>query len=228
MNKDFTALLNDINIKLNDKQVKQFDIYYRRLIEWNNKINLTAITEENEVYIKHFYDSIFLSQATTFKSKNILDVGAGAGFPSIPLKIIYPNLDVTIIDALKKRIDFLSILTKDLDLSVTLIHGRAEEHDKKNTYDIVTARAVANLRMLSELCIPFVKKNGYFIAMKGQNYQLELEESKKALLILKAKLESKISYQVDEQNHVILKFKKIAETPNKYPRRFSNIKSKPL
>jgi 16S rRNA (guanine527-N7)-methyltransferase len=228
MNKDFTALLNDINIKLNDKQIKQFDIYYKSLVEWNKKINLTAITEENDVYIKHFYDSIFLSQTTSFDSKHMLDIGAGAGFPSIPLKIIFPNLDVTIIDALKKRIDFLSILTKELDLEVKLIHGRAEEHSLKNTYDIVTARAVANLRMLSELCLPFVRRDGYFIAMKGQNFQQELEESKKALLILKAKLEEKISYKVDDQNHIILRFKKIAETPDKYPRRFSKIKSKPL
>ncbi len=228
MNEEFILLLNEIGIELNDKQIMQFKKYYEILIDWNEKINLTAITEENEVYIKHFYDSLCAIKGVSFHNQTLLDVGSGAGFPSIPLKIIFPNLQVTIIDALQKRIKFLSILTKELDIHVELIHGRAEEYTKKNEYDLVTARAVANLQLLSELCIPFVKENGYFLALKGPKFQEEIEKSSNAFYVLKAELEGIIEYLIKGEKRSLIKIKKVGETDNKYPRRFNKIKSKPL
>ena len=156
MKEQFISQLKLIGITLNDKQITQFEDYFLQLIEWNKKMNLTTITEKEEVYIKHFLDSVYLTKICKLDKQRILDVGSGAGFPSIPLKIVFPDLQVTIIDSLNKRIQFLEDLTKKLGINATLIHGRAEEHTKREYYDIVTARAVANQSILSELCIPFV------------------------------------------------------------------------
>lgn len=226
--KKFYDLLLEEDIVLSNKQKEQFEIYFTELVEWNNKVNLTAITEKEEVYIKHFYDSILLHKAMGFNNQSILDVGSGAGFPSIPLKIIYPDLDVTIIDSLNKRIVFLTHLTEKLEINATLIHGRAEEHSLKNHYDIVTARAVSNLRMLGELCIPFVKKGGQFLSLKGPRAIEELNESKTMLHKLNSKLMKQIEYKVDDGDRVLLVFNKENVSANKYPRRFSKIKSNPL
>lgn len=228
MNNNFAKLLSNLNIELNELQVKQFETYYQMLIEWNDKINLTSITLKEEVYTKHFFDSICLIKALPLSNQSLLDVGSGAGFPSIPLKIIFPDLKITIIDALNKRIKFLMELTKELDIDIELIHGRAEEFNRKNSYDLVTARAVANLRMLSELCIPFAKIGGYFIAMKGPSYKTELSESKNAIRILGGKTENTIEYEIENQFRSIIKIKKIEKTKDKYPRIFGKIKSKPL
>lgn len=224
----FYQLLSLEGITLNQKQKEQFEIYYNELIEWNTKVNLTAITEKEEVYIKHFYDSILLHKALKFTNQSILDVGSGAGFPSIPLKIVYPDINVTIIDSLNKRITFLNHLVEKLEIKATLIHGRAEEHELINHYDLVTARAVSNLRMLGELCIPFVKKSGYFLSLKGPKAKEELNESKTMLKKLNTKLEEVIEYQVEDGNRVLLVFQKIQNTNKKFPRRFSQIKSNPL
>lgn len=224
----FIKALQDIGIELSDYQLEQFDIYYKTLIEWNKKMNLTALTEVEDVYFKHFLDSIYLANSLPMRSQAILDVGSGAGFPSIPLKIVFPSIDVTIIDALKKRIGFLEHLTKALNLKVTLIHGRAEEFEMKHSFDIVTARAVANLNMLSELCVPFAKENGYFITLKGSNYEKELELIDNALSELKFEVEDIYKYKILGIEHVLIRFLKNGITPSKYPRKFKKIKSTPL
>lgn len=228
MKTEFIKLLENLDIKLTEKQYNQFQTYHRLLDEWNEKINLTAITGKRDVFVKHFYDSICLIKAIDLDTQTLLDVGSGAGFPSIPLKIIYPGLKITIIDALNKRIKFLQILADSLDVEVELIHGRAEEYMRKHCYDIVTARAVANLNMLSELCIPFVKLNGVFIAMKGPKLDEELDSSIKAIELLGGKIEQDVQYIVDDQTRHLLVVRKVNKTEKQYPRKFSKIKNNPL
>ena len=228
MTKLFEELLSNLNIKLTEEQTLKLDKYYELLVEWNEKINLTSIIEKEEVFIKHFYDSLCLLKGIKIDNQKLLDVGSGAGFPSLPLKIVFPNLDVTIIDALNKRIKFLEVLTTALDFKVRLIHGRAEEHMHKNNYDIVTARAVANLRLLSELCIPFVKPGGVFIALKGPKHIEEIESSYNAFKMLNAELEEVITYNILDQERSLVIVKKIKKSEKKYPRMFAQIKKSPL
>lgn len=228
MNYNFKEQLNRLDLTITEKQEEQFKTYYKLLVEWNEKMNLTAITDEDQVYQKHFIDSICFTKAVSLDNQSLLDIGSGAGFPSIPLLIMYPNLKVTIIDALKKRITFLETLTKELGIEVELIHGRAEEYKRKHCFDLVTARAVSNLRMLSELCIPFVKIDGYFISMKGPKLELELEESKDAIELLGGKVDSIVAYELNNEQRNILKVIKAQKTKPKYPRRFNQIKSNPL
>lgn len=224
----FESLLQELGISLSEKQWHQFHRYYELLVEWNQKINLTALTEIEDVFIKHFYDSLCLLKGIEIKDQTLLDVGSGAGFPSIPLKIIFPELDVTIIDALSKRIKFLEVLTKELDVEARLIHGRAEEFERKHCYDIVTARAVANLRVLSELCIPFVKVDGYFIALKGPKHDIELDESMNAITTLGGKHIKTLEYEVQGQTRSLLLIKKVTKSLKIYPRAFAKIKKNPL
>lgn len=228
MKEEFIALLDEIGIEINDKDYIKFEKYANTLLEWNKVMNLTAIKEEKDVYIKHFFDSIYLSKYIDVSDIELLDVGSGAGFPSIPLKILFPDLKVTIIDSLNKRIKFLQHLTKELNLEVTLIHGRAEEHNLKNHYDIVTARAVARLNILSELCIPFVKTGGSFIALKGPNYEEELTESKNAIKILGGRVKEVYSYNISDSDRTLIEIEKIEKSKEKYPRQFGKIKAKPL
>lgn len=228
MIEQFQHMLQECGIELSPKQEQQFTLYYNLLIEWNSKLNLTSITEKEEVYIKHFYDSICLTKAISISNQTILDVGSGAGFPSIPLKIVFPHLRITIIDALQKRVHFLQELTDTLGISAELIHGRVEEFARRESYDIVTARAVSNLRMLCELCIPFVKQKGVFLAMKGPGYREELIDSKNAIQLLGGTLEDTILYRVNHFERSIVVIRKNAPTPIKYPRRYNKIKSKPL
>lgn len=181
--------LSEHGIELTDKQKEQFQTYYKLLVEWNEKMNLTSITEEHEVYLKHFYDSITPSFYYDFDQPLILcDIGAGAGFPSIPLKIVFPELKVTIVDSLNKRIQFLNHLAAELGLTqVSFIHDRAETFGKgpyRETYDVVTARAVARLTVLSELCLPLVRKGGHFIALKSSKGEEELNEAQFGIGIL--------------------------------------------
>lgn len=228
MKTEFINLLKNLDIELTDKQYNQFQTYYRLLVEWNDKINLTAITEERDVFVKHFYDSICLIKGVKLNNQTLLDVGSGAGFPSIPLKIIYPDLKITIIDALNKRIKFLQVLVNELKIDVELIHGRAEEYMRKHCFDLVTARAVANLNMLSELCIPFVKIDGSFIAMKGPKLTEELETSSAAIELLGGKILNDEKYFIENQERHLLVVQKVRKTEKKYPRKFSNIKNNPL
>ena len=233
----FQATLEKENIKLNDKQMKQFDQYLDLLQEWNEKVNLTAITEEEEVYLKHFYDSATLAQQINFNDKTIklCDVGSGAGFPSIPLKIMFPNIDVTIVDSLKKRINFLQLLVDELGLvDVHLFHARAEDfgQDKahRNTYDLVTARAVANLSVLAEFCLPITKVGGTFAAMKGSKASEELNDSKKAIKTLGGKTQEVASFELpyDAGERNIILIKKDRKTPGKYPRKAGTPNKNPL
>jgi len=221
--------------KLSEKLFKElnnplFKKYYDFLIEKNKVMNLTNITLEHEVKEKHFYDSIILSSIIDLDNKRILDIGAGAGFPSIPLKIINNNLLVTIIDGLNKRIQFLDDLTKLLNLQeVKLIHGRAEELDKNNQFDLVTARAVARLNILQELALPYVKLGGYFVAYKSINYQQELDEAEAGIIKLGGLLEKVIIYEINNEiSHAIILIKKVKKTPSIYPRSFAKIKKSPL
>ena len=221
-----TKQLSTQGIELSEEQQRQFQTYYQMLVEWNEKINLTSITEEHEVYLKHFYDSIAPSFYTDLtKELTICDIGAGAGFPSIPLKIIYPNLKVTIVDSLNKRIKFLNQLAEALDLeNVNFVHDRAETFGKgvyRESYDIVTARAVARLSVLSELCLPLVKKGGQFIALKSSKGEEELEEARFGLGILGGKVRETISYELPEEagERQMILIDKRSQTPKKYPRK---------
>ena len=232
----FYTLLDQQNIILTDQQKFQFERYFELLVEWNEKINLTAITEKEEVYLKHFYDSIapILQGLIANQEIKLLDIGAGAGFPSLPMKILYPQLDVTIIDSLNKRINFLQLLAEELNLEgVHFYHGRAEDfaQDKhfRAQFDIVTARAVARMQVLSELTIPYLKVGGKLLALKASNAPEELTEAKNALNLLFSKVEDNISYTLpngDPRYITIVEKKK--ETPNKYPRKAGMPNKRPL
>ncbi|AMG19145.1 16S rRNA (guanine(527)-N(7))-methyltransferase RsmG [Staphylococcus saprophyticus] len=230
-----TQQLSTHGIELSDKQQQQFQTYYQMLVEWNEKMNLTSITEEHEVYLKHFYDSIATSFYTDLtKELTICDVGAGAGFPSIPLKIIFPNLKVTIVDSLNKRIHFLNQLAEALELdNVSFVHDRAETYGKgdyRASYDIVTARAVARLSVLSELCLPLVKKGGHFIALKSSKGEEELEEARFGIGVLGGKVLDTISYELPEDagERQMIIIDKRSQTPKKYPRKPGTPNKSPL
>ena len=232
----FYTLLNQQNIILTDQQKIQFERYFELLFEWNQKVNLTAITEKEEVYLKHFYDSIapILQGLIANQPIRLLDIGAGAGFPSLPMKILYPQLDVSIIDSLNKRINFLQLLAEELGLEgVHFYHGRAEDfaQDKKfrAQFDIVTARAVARMQVLSELTIPYLKVGGKLLALKASNAPEELTEAQNALNLLFSKVEDNLSYTLpngDPRYITIVEKKK--ETPNKYPRKAGIPNKRPL
>ena len=230
---EFNKLLANINIELSDRQLEQFEIYFMFLVEYNQYVNLTAITEEEDVYIKHFYDSILVGQVLDLTTVNsICDVGSGAGFPSIPLKIVYPHLNVTIVDGLDKRITFLKQLVSKLGLTnVNLVHGRAEEYakDHRESFDMVTARAVARANILNELCIPLVKVGGNFVSMKGKNAEEEINEGN-SLNILKGKIINQAEYYLpkEESKRVLIVINHFEKCPNKYPRAFASIKKNPL
>jgi len=225
----FQVELQKNNIELNEIQLQQFEQYYESLIEWNEKINLTAITERDEVYLKHFYDSISAAFFYSFdkqSSLSICDVGAGAGFPSLPLKIVYPNLNVTIVDSLKKRITFLENLCEKLKLeNVQLYHDRAETFGQnpshREQYDVVTARAVARMSVLSEFCLPLVKVGGTFLALKGASGIEELNEGKKAIQLLGGQVAKSYQFKLPEENsdRTIFVINKVKATPKKYPRK---------
>ncbi|HJF67205.1 16S rRNA (guanine(527)-N(7))-methyltransferase RsmG [Staphylococcus kloosii] len=221
-----TDQLAEQDIILSEQQQQQFQKYYELLVEWNEKMNLTSITDEHDVYLKHFYDSIAPSFYTDMdKDYSVCDVGAGAGFPSIPLKIVYPELKVTIVDSLNKRIQFLNHLAAELELEqVSFVHDRAETFGKgdcRESYDIVTARAVARLSVLSELCLPLVKKGGRFIALKSTKGDEELDDAKFGIGIFGGKLEQMISYELPEDagERQMMIFEKRSLTPKKYPRK---------
>ncbi|QTD40170.1 16S rRNA (guanine(527)-N(7))-methyltransferase RsmG [Sporosarcina sp. Te-1] len=223
----FVQALQEKGIELNDRQRGQFHDYFRLLVEWNEKMNLTAITDEPSVFLKHFFDSITAAFYVPMDGElSLCDVGAGAGFPSIPLKICFPDLSVTIVDSLNKRITFLNELAKQLELTnVTFVHARAEEFGQnpayREKYDMVTARAVARLSVLAELCIPLAKENGRFISMKGAAAEEELSDAEKAISVLGAKLEDKYSFSlpVEDSERNIFVFRKMKKTPKKYPRK---------
>ena len=233
---EFYQLLSQQGIELTDCQKDQFERYFELLVEWNEKINLTAITEKNEVYLKHFYDSIapVLQGLIDNQELKLLDIGAGAGFPSLPMKIICPQLEVTIIDSLNKRINFLKLLAEELGLDkVHFYHSRAEDfaQDKafRAKFDLVTARAVARMQVLSELTIPYLKVGGKLLALKASNAPEELEEAKNALNLLFSKVQDNLSYALPNGDpRFITVVEKKKETPNKYPRKAGMPNKRPL
>jgi 16S rRNA (guanine527-N7)-methyltransferase len=223
----FKVMLLGKGIALSDEQLNQFDQYFHILVEWNEKMNLTAITDQEDVYLKHFYDSISAAFYFDFTQHlHLCDVGAGAGFPSIPLKIVFPHLEVTIVDSLNKRITFLNHLANVLKLeNVHFIHDRAETFGvnpaHRESYDLVTARAVARMSVLSELCLPLVKVGGHFIAMKAAHANDELNVGQKAIMTLGGRLEQMHTFTLpmEESERNILVIKKEKQTPKKYPRK---------
>lgn len=231
--KEFIQEIEKLNIKHDKEKLMKLQTYYETLIYWNTKINITSITKKKDVYLKHFYDSLTIVKTIDLnKINNLLDVGSGGGFPGIVLKIFYPHLKIDILDANNKKILFLKKLIEKLDLKdVNLIHDRAENYALENydKYDLVTARAVANLNILLELCLPFVKKGGFFISLKGEA-KSELNNINNALLILKSEIEDIFEFNLpfEESCRTLIKVKKIGNNPLKYPRRYDKIKKKPL
>ena len=225
-----------IGVELNDKQVEQFIKYHEILVEWNSFMNLTGITEYEEVVQKHFVDSLALCKAINVNDvSNLIDIGTGAGFPGIPLKIAYPHLKVTLLDSLQKRIKFLDEVVNQLGLEeVETIHGRAEDFAKpsmkRESYDVVVSRAVANLASLSEYCLPYVKVGGYFIPYKSGKVDEELEESKKAVFLLGGKIEEEVKFMLPDSDisRSLIKVKKVNATPKKIPRKSGLATKEPI
>ncbi|MGP4038978.1 16S rRNA (guanine(527)-N(7))-methyltransferase RsmG [Gracilibacillus sp. D59] len=223
----FQEHLNKQGIEITEKQLQQFETYFHILVEWNEKMNLTAITAKEEVYAKHFYDSITAAFYFDFTNEfHLCDVGAGAGFPSIPLKILFPQIQVTIVDSLKKRITFLNHLATELGLEgVSFYHDRAElfgRNDKfRHKFDVVMARAVARTSVLSELCLPLLRTNGTFIAMKGSNVEEELTDAEDAIELLGGRIQHVEHFSLPENNgdrNIVIIDKK-RKTPKKFPRK---------
>lgn len=232
-------LLNEI-VSLTKEQEEQLYIYYNELVESSKVMNLTTITKLDEVYIKHFYDSMMtlkplLSTNTKnyFQQMRLLDIGSGAGFPGLILKIVYPDLNVTLLEPTKKRCDFLEKIIKLLQLKqVTVVNARAEHfiQDKRETYDIVVARAVSKINIISELAVPYLKVGGYFLALKGQNYQEECRNITSVLDQLSCKVEKYFEYELPLSmgKRVIIQIKKEKRTLRIYPRSYAKIKNNPL
>lgn len=226
---------SEAGLQFSDRQLQQFTDYYELLVETNKVMNLTAITEPEEVAVKHMIDSLLAYDEQLFKNKTLADVGTGAGFPGIPLKIYCPDLQVVLIDSLGKRLNFLQQVIDRLGLEkIVCEHMRAEDagRNKKHRekYDLVTARAVARLSVLSEYCLPLVKKGGMFIALKGSKYAEEIEEGKAALKILGGKLISSTQVKLPglDDGRAIVKIEKIKNTPAQYPRKAGTPEKQPL
>lgn len=225
-----------LGIRLSEKQLEQFQCYYERLIEKNKVMNLTAITEYEEVVDKHFVDSILLGSVKELSGKKrVIDVGTGAGFPGIPLKIVYPELEITLLDSLNKRVKFLDEVIEELGLTgIQAVHSRAEDLAQdaahRQQYDICVSRAVANLSTLSEYCIPFVKQGGYFISYKSTQIEEELKQAKKAVQVLGGTLEQVETVQIPgttiERQFVMIR--KTGTTPKKFPRKAGTASKTPI
>lgn len=224
------------NVELDDKQLSQFYTYYEMLINWNEKINLTAITEFDEVLKKHFLDSIAIGRIISQEARvSILDIGTGAGFPGIPIKIAFPDVEITLMDSLNKRVTFLNEVIKELSLeNITAMHGRAEDFAKKDfmreKFDYCVSRAVANLSSLSEFCLPYVKVGGRFISYKSEKAKEELASSEKAISILGGGNVSSDEFFLPETDFMrtFVIIEKIKETPIKYPRKAGTPVKQPL
>lgn len=227
---------NDVGIEFNKSKYDIFMKYKSMIQEWNKKVNLTAITEDEDIIKKHFIDCIKIYKFDKFKELNkIIDIGTGAGFPGIPIKIVQEEKEVVLLDSLNKRIKFLDEVSKELKLeNIKSLHGRAEDYAQKEEFrekfDGAVSRAVANISVLSEFCLPYIKVGGYFIAMKGPNVSEEIEEGRRAIELLGGKLQEVIQVEVEESDlkHNLVVIKKIKRTNNKYPRKAGMVTKKPL
>lgn len=232
----FEKDLKELGIILSSQQMQQFLIYYEMLVEWNKMMNLTAITEYHDVMKKHFVDSVSLVKAFEItRNASVIDVGTGAGFPGLALKIAYPNLEVTLLDSLNKRIQFLDAVIEKLGLSgVKTIHGRAEDFAKpgklRETFDLCVSRAVANLSTLSEYCLPFVKVGGQFISYKSEKITEEMASAENAIRILGGEVYGQVEFQLPDSDiyRNLFIIDKIKETPKKYPRKAGLPSKEPL
>lgn len=227
--------LSKINLEISDKQIDQFMRYYELLLEWNSVMNLTAITEFEDVISKHFIDSISITNILNISNQKIIDIGTGAGFPGIPLKIMFPEIEITLLDSLNKRVNFLNHIIDELSLDkIEAIHGRAEDiahnEDYRENYDIALSRAVARLPILLEYCIPFVKENGYFISYKSENVDEEIELSKKALETLASEFIDSKKYKLkdSENERYLVMIRKNDKISKKYPRKAGLPAKRPL
>ena len=235
-NRRFDQELETLGIRLMDVQKRQFDRYYELLIEWNRVMNLTGITEYDEVNLKHFTDSLTIVRIKDMENvSTLIDVGTGAGFPGIPVKIAFPHIKVTLLDSLNKRIKFLNQVVEELDLEdVVTLHGRAEDYAKKEEYreqfDLCASRAVANLSTLSEYCLPFIKKGGCFVSYKSADSDEEIQQSEKALDILGGKIEKvdKFVLPGSDMGRALVMIEKVKNTPRKYPRKAGVPSKEPL
>lgn len=228
----FTALCEKNGITLDNTALDRFDLFARLLVEWNKKMNLTAITEPQEIEVKHFLDCLLVQKYFDFSSvKTAVDIGAGAGFPSIPLLICNENVEFTLVDSLNKRLDFLSVVCKELGINANLFHSRAEElgqnEEFRESFDLALARAVAPMNVLSEYCLPFVKSGGSFVALKGSND--DITPAQNAIKTLGGELVSNVSYKLNDGDlRTLAIVKKISQTPTQYPRKPKKISTKPL
>ena len=226
----------NFGINVNDQMINDLKTYREILVDWNQKMNLTGIEEEKEVFIKHFLDSISaVSNGYIKDGISLIDVGTGAGFPGLPLKICLKDIKLTLLDSLNKRINFLQEVSNSVNLEdIEFIHGRAEDFGKnpeyREQYDVATARAVAGLPILMEFCVPFVKVGGYFVCLKGPNANLELEESKAAMDVLGVEFVEKVDVELpnEELRHNILVFNEVRNTPEKYPRKAGKPAKSPI
>ena len=234
--KIFETELKNLGIILTDKQREQFDRYYELLIEWNKVMNLTGITDYDEVILKHFIDSLMLSEICDMSNVSaMIDVGTGAGFPGIPIKIVYPHINAILLDSLNKRLKFLNTVIEELGLeSVQTLHGRAEDYARKTEYresfDLCVSRAVANLSTLSEYCLPFVKKDGTFISYKGGASDQEVKQAERAVDLLGGKVETiyKFTLPGTDMGRTLVEIKKIKNPPRRYPRKAGQPAKEPL
>lgn len=226
----------EMNIEIEEKQIDQFILYKDILLEWNEMMNLTAITDEKDVMIKHFLDSLSCMQSKYLKSEGkMIDVGTGAGFPGIPLKMSLPNIQLTLLDSLKKKLGFLEEVSKQLGLQgVEFVHGRAEDiaqdENHREKYDLAVSRAVASLNVLVEYCLPFVKVGGYFICQKGPGIIEELPQAEKAIRVLGGEVVEQIAIPLpfSDRIHHIVVIKKIKQTPIKFPRKAGKPSKEPI
>lgn len=225
---------NKLNINIDNNKACQFIKYKNILVEWNKVMNLTGITEDREVVIKHFADSVLPLNIMDFKNKSVIDVGTGAGFPGLPLKIAEPSIKLTLLDSLTKRLNFLSEVCQNININAQFIHGRAEDMGNdinlREKFDIAVSRAVAPLNILAEFDLPFVKEGGYMIALKGPLVYDEIKNAENAINELGGRTEriEEVSLPETDLKHTIIIIKKINPTPNKYPRRAKKIERNPL
>lgn len=221
-------------VELDEKALERFDIYARLLVDWNEKINLTAITEPDEIVIKHFVDSLSIFSAIEIpEGSKVIDVGTGAGFPGVAMLIARPDLDITLLDSTNKKLNVIRDILENIGLEANVVHKRAEEagqsKDFREQYDFATARAVSNLRDLSEYCLPFVKVSGTFISLKSAKADEEIEEGKKAVSVLGGKITEKKTFELEDAGErTVILIKKFSSTPARYPRPSAKIAKNPI